>query len=141
MRKGAVSKSEGVDGCEDDGEGGMWDGETGEWVGRSKGGECERVLGETHSFAVKDGCGDEDSGARVHDSGCKVWEKVECVTGMLVGENTEPSPLSTHLTLGCMCWLCVVCMYRVYALVEEEQPALVEGEQGQMWWLESEDWQ
>ena len=30
-------------------------------------------------------------------------------------------------------------MYRVYALVQEEQPALVEGEQGQIWWLGSED--
>ena len=56
----------------------------------------------------------------------KCVKKVEYVKGVLVGENTEPSPLSTRLTLGCMCWLCVVCMYRVYALVEEEQPALVE---------------
>ena len=66
-------------------------------------------------------------------------KKVGYVKGVLVGENTDPSPLSTHLTLGCMSWLCVVCMYRVYALVEEQQSALVEGEQGHIWWLESED--
>ena len=53
----------------------MWDGETGEWVGRSKGGDCERVSGETHSFAVKGGCGDKGSGVGVHDSGCKVCEE------------------------------------------------------------------
>ena len=88
---------------------------------------------------MKDGCGDEGSGVGVHDSGCKVCQNVEYVKGVLVGENTEPSPLSTHLTHGCMSWLCVVCMYRVYALVQKEQPALVEGEQGQIWWVESED--
>ena len=69
----------------------------------------------------------------------KCVKKVKCVKGVLVGENTEPSPLSTHLTVGCMCWLYEVCMYRVYALVQKEQPALVEGEQGHIWWLESED--